>query len=474
MAIPNIMQTGRTGMVAAKVGIATSGHNIANANTEGYSRQRIQTETAASQEGSYGKNYIGSGTFLNRVERVNDQYIEKQIRTAQRDLSNSEEKEIALKQLEDIFNEMGGEGLNRLVTRFFNEFRRLSDEPESPAVRQSLREATKAMVNDFHRLRKEVVEVRTHLDSRIEGSALEINSLLGEVAQLNRSIRDAGTTGAIPNDLLDKRDLAIKKLNSYMDITTHLESNGNVNIDLKGVGPIIIGDRPERFYVERTQADAEGKPENAFDLRCTSGTQATLTHTLSGGKMGALLEVRDKVLSTVLHRLDELAFGLTHAVNQVHEVGVTPSGAYQISFFKPMYDRDRAAEFINLSDDILANVNNIATAVIPDAPGDNRVALAISRLQGQRFLDNGYASPDEWYNSIVSDVGIASSRNRFALNQQKDIVTQLSKVRDQISGVSIDEETANLMQFQHAFDASAKVIQVADDMLKTVLALKRD
>jgi flagellar hook-associated protein 1 FlgK len=123
---------------------------------------------------------------------------------------------------------------------------------------------------------------------------------------------------------------------------------------------------------------------------------------------------------------------------------------------------------------VKASVNNIATGLVPDAPGDNRVAIGISRLQNEKLVDHGNATLDEWYNSIVSDVGVANQRNRFALNQQKDIMTQLGKIRDQISGVSIDEETTNLLQFQHVFDASAKVIQVADELLKTVLSLKRD
>lgn len=474
MAIPNIMQTGRSGMMASKAGIATTGHNISNASTEGYSRQRVQTETTEPRGGQFGKNMIGTGTRISRVERSNDQYVEKQIRLAQRDLSHSEEKDLALKQIEDIFNELGGDGLNRMVSRFFNEFRRLSDEPENPAVRQSVREASKAMVNDFHRLRKEVDEVRRHLDARIEGSALEANSLLSEIANLNRGIRESEVAGTAPNDLLDKRDVALKRLNSFMDIATHKDNHGNINVDLRNVGPLITGDTPEKFFLERSPADDQGKPEQAFDLKTTGSAHAVITHQLQGGKLGALFEVRDKVLSTVLSRLDELAYGLTNAVNRVHETGVTPTGATEVSFFKSLYDRDRAAEFISLSDDVASSVNNIATALISNAPGDNRVAIAISRLQSEKFLDGGFASPDEWYNSIVSDVGVASARNRFALNQQKDIMTQLTKVRDQISGVSIDEETANLMQFQHAFDASAKVIQVADDMLKTVLSLKRD
>ena len=229
----------------------------------------------------------------------------------------------------------------------------------------------------------------------------------------------------------------------------------------------------QKFAVERSPADDQGKPENAFDVRTTASAKGNVTHQLKGGKVGALLEVRDGVLSTIQARLDELAYTLTTAVNDIHQQGFTRTGAQGVGFFKALGQEDRAAEFLELSDEVKANVNNISAAAEPDAPGDNRIAIAISTLQGGKLMNNGRSTMDDWYNSIVSDVGVASAKNKFGMNQQRDIMTQLNKMRDQISGVSIDEETANLMQFQHAFDASAKVIQIADECLKTVLELKR-
>ncbi len=130
-------------------------------------------------------------------------------------------------------------------------------------------------------------------------------------------------------------------------------------------------------------------------------------------------------------------------------------------------------ENMSLNKEILKDVGLIAAASQPNSPGDNRIALAISKIQGMQIMGDGNATPDDFYNSMVSDIGIAASKTKSSMNQQKDIQLQLGKMRDQISGVSIDEETTNLLQYQHAFDASAKVIQVADEMLKTVLDLKR-
>lgn len=460
-------------MVAAKAAVATTGHNVANANTEGFSRQRVQTKTDTPRPAGGSKAIVGQGTSISRIERINDEYVEKQVRTAGRDLANMEEKDLVLRQTEDIFNEMNGEGLNRLMSRFFNEFRKLANEPENEAVRQSVREASQAMINDFHRMRKEVEEVRRHIDSRIEGHVSEVNSLAKEVKDLNIKIKAVTMGGAEPNDMLDQRDLLLKKLGTYMDLSMHKDKEGNYSVDVKGVGPLVTGPIAQTFSVNRSPADGLGKPEAAFDVRTSAHANSIVTHQLKGGKLGALLESRDKTLSTVLERIDDLAKSVTDAVNEVHRQGFSKHGAQGIDFFKPVGINHRAAEFIELSDEVKASVNNIATAALPDAPGDNRIAIAISGLQSMRVMNDGKATIDDFYNSIVSDVGVATARNRSAMNQQRDIQNQLGKIRDQISGVSIDEETANLLQFQQAFDASAKVIQVADEMLKTVLELKR-
>lgn len=473
MALPSVFRTGVSGMMASRAAVATTGHNIANAGTEGYSRQRVEMEAAPSRGAVGSKSVIGTGTLISRVGRINDEYIEKQIRNGNRDLAHFEEKDVVMRQVEDVFNEMNGDGLNRLISRFFNDFRRLANEPDSEAIRQSIRESSQALVNDFHRLRHEVEEVRRHIDSRLEGHSREVNSYAEEIRDLNTRIKAIELGGASANDLQDKRDLVMKKLGAYMDLAVHKDEAGNFVVDIRGVGPLVVGPNAEKFSVFRSPADDQGKPEGAYDVKTSASAKGIVTHQIKGGKMGALLEARDKTLSTVLDRLDELALSLSTAVNEIHVQGYNRHGAQGIHFFKPLDLQHRAAEFLELSDEVRASVNNISTAAVPDSPGDNRIAIAISGLQGAKLMNEGRANADDFYNSIVSDIGVAAARNRSGINQQRDIVTQLNKMREQISGVSIDEETTHLMQFQHAYDASAKVIQVADEMLKTVLELKR-
>ena len=472
MAIPRVSTIGISGLNAAKAGIATAGHNITNANTEGYSRQRVVTESESPQGAYHGNTIVGSGARVARVERVNDEYLDKQIRNSFKEVSYHEEKDLALKQLEEIFNEASGEGLNRLVAKFFNDFRRLSQEPENAALRESVRESSIAVTQDFHRLAKELKSVREHIDSRIDASTQEVNSLLQEIAGLNQTIRTHENSGASPNGLLDQRDTALKKLGSYMNISTHKDKSGNLNVDLKGGGPLISSVFPTQLSVARTDLDSNGKASNSLDIYSSGSTPVQITHTLKGGRLGALVEVRDQILSQVTDKLDLLAFQLTTAVNEIHTQGYTLEGTTGVSYFNSLDTVERASEFIEVSAEISESSKNIAAAAIPGAPGDNRMALAIANLQSSKIMDQGRIGVDDWYNSMVSQVGIASAQNQFALNQEKDVLTQLNRMREHVSGVSIDEETAQLMQFQHAFDASAKVVQIADEMLKTIISMK--
>jgi flagellar hook-associated protein 1 FlgK len=475
MALSNVFQSGKSGMTTAKAGIATAGHNIANASTEGFSRQRAVSEAQVTQQlAGQGGPYHGQGSKLARIERINDNYLEKQLREGGRDVSYNEEKQMFLGQVEDVFNEMNGDGLNRLVARFFNDFRKLSGDPSSEAIRQAVRESSQAMVSDFNRLRSEVEAIRSHIDTRVDGNMKELTSFAKELSELNNKIRVAEIQGNDANDLQDRRDMVIKKMNTLVDISVTKDNNGMVNVDVRGIGPIVTGPNFETYHVGRAPEQPEmGSAANALQIARSAHSNEYITDHFKNGKLGALIETRDKSVSMVLDRLDQLAFSVANAVNELHEKGFTADGKTGVSFFNQMNGPDGAARRLSLSQDIRSSVGNIAVGLQPGAPGDNRNALAISNLQNIHLFNGGRTTADDFYNSIVSDIGVASARNNETLTQNRSILSQLGKMRDQVSGVSIDEETTNLMQFQHAFDASAKVIKTADEMLDTVLSLRR-
>ena len=215
MALPNLMQIGNSGMILAKAGISTAGHNITNANTPGFSRQKIVSQSNIVTDPST-RLQLGHGSQLSKVERLNDTYLENQLRNSFKEISHFEEKNISLKQLEDVFNEMSGDGLNRMIGNFFNQFRALASQPESEILRESLRESTLSMISDFHRLNREVLEVQAHLDMKIEGYLEEVNGDAQALMKINEQIlKLESTKSGDPNDLLDRRDLILKTLGFF-------------------------------------------------------------------------------------------------------------------------------------------------------------------------------------------------------------------------------------------------------------------
>jgi flagellar hook-associated protein 1 FlgK len=418
-----------------------------------------------------GKATVGTGTTVSRIDRVNNDYIDRQIRSTGRDLAHAEEREVILKQTEDIFNEMSGEGLNRLMSKFFNDFRKLSNEPENLALREAVRESAQAMINDFRRMKVQLGDVRSHVDARIENYVREANQISREISDLNTKIRQVEISGGSPNDILDKRDLALKKLGSIVDVSAYQNQDGAFMVDLRGLGPLVTGGDAEQFSTLRTSGSEDGKMDNTVDVFAGSNGGQPITSRLRTGKLGALIQTRDETISTLSNKMDAIAFELSRAVNEIHRMGYTRDGGTQVDFFRPIDSPRGAADQLMLSDAIRSNAGNIAAAGQPDAPADNRVALAIAGIQGLRIMDGGAGTIDDFFNSIISEVGVAANQNRSAVNQNRDIMTQLGKMREQVSGVSIDEETTQLMQYQHAFDASARVIRVADELMKTVLRL---
>jgi flagellar hook-associated protein 1 FlgK len=472
MSSVNIFNTGKSGLFANRAALATTGHNIANVNTEGYSRQRA--EQVAANPVQIGTTVFGTGVRLQQIQRINDEYLTRQIANESKMQGDYEETDMALAQAENVFNELGNAGLNRLVAKFFNEFRKLGNEPESEALRATVREAADQLIGDFKRISRTLKDVQKNIDIRIEANVREVNALTQRIASLNEDIKRMELAGGNAGDLRDSRDNAIKKLSTIADIHVATSERGELTISIQNVGPLLSGQLFNKMSVGTAKANPEtGQPEGGYRILLENVGTPDITDKLQLGRLGGLVQSRDKYIGTALKRLDELAYQFSTKINQIHSQGFNLAGATGINFFKTPAHMANAAEEMSLSNEVRQDSNAIATALVPDAPGDNRLVQLIARLQHERLMSNGHATFDDHYNATVADLATITQKNKQVLEHQTHIIDQLNKFRESISGVSLDEETTNLMQFQHAFDASARVIKVADEMLDTVLNLRR-
>ncbi|MEW6056016.1 MAG: flagellar hook-associated protein FlgK [Bdellovibrionota bacterium] len=472
MSSVNIFNTGKSGLFASRSALATTGHNISNVNTEGYSRQRVEQVSAPPAQ--IGNTVYGTGTWVKNVHRINDEYLTRQIGNEMKLMGQYEETDIALSQAEAVFNEIGNAGMNRLIAKFFNEFRKLGNEPESEALRATVRESSEQLIGDFKRISRNIREIQKNIDTRIDANVRQANELVQRIAKINEEIKRYEVKGGQAADLRDARDVAVKKLSNIIDVGVATNEKGEFTISVAGIGPLVSGSLFNKIYTQSAKANDEtGQPENSLNIYLENLVSPNITHKLKTGKLGGLVDTRDKLLGGAMKRIDELAFTFASKINQIHREGYNISGGTGVNFFKEPEKINQAAELIQLSDQVRKDANNIATALAPDSPGDNRLVQFIAKLQHAKVVGNGSSTLDDYYNATVADLATVTQKNKQVLEHQGYIIGQLEKFRESVSGVSLDEETTNLVQFQHAFDASAKVIKVADEMLDTVLSIRR-
>jgi flagellar hook-associated protein 1 FlgK len=204
-----------------------------------------------------------------------------------------------------------------------------------------------------------------------------------------------------------------------------------------------------------------------------TGTPANITDQITGGRIGGALQVRDQVIEGLLDQADKMAYTLAKEVNAAHIEGFDKYGKSGVLFFDMPTDMKGSAASISINKTVFNDVGRIAAASKPNAPGDNTVANVISSLQYRQVMDGGTATMDDFYNTQVGQVGALTQRAIKAQESQKNMMSQLTNIRESISGVSLDEETTKMIEFQKAYDASARLIRTADEMFDTVLNLKR-
>jgi len=469
----NMFNIGKSGLMVSKQSMTTTGHNIANVNTEGFSRQNV--DQTAGPVHTNGRLTFGTGAWSKAVTRVSDEYLERRIQGEAKNFANVEEKDIYLQQTEQIFNESNNEGLNQIGTRFFNEFRKLSSDPSNTAMRASVREASAQLSGDIKRMDRELKEVSRNIDARIEGYVREVNSLAKELGELNLLIEKAELGGGSAPDLKDKRDLTLKKLGAMADISTSQDESGRISVTLAGKVTLVAGESITPLEVMRTPPNPEsGKKEGSVDIFVREPVPTKLTDKIKTGRLGGLLEVRDQDIAAAQDRINTIAYTISKEVNNLHRQGFGLDGLSGRNFFQEPVNKDTAAEMMRLSSEIENSLDAVAAAKDPLAQSDNRMAVALSGLGDLKgTMGDAQSTILDSYNGMVSELAVKTGANKKSLVFQKDVLTQLDNVRESLVGVNLDEETANLVRFQHAYAASAKVLSVADENLQTVLSTFR-
>lgn len=466
------LNVGSQSLQASRQGVDTAGHNIANAHTEGFSRQRVNLEQVHPSQ-SKGV-IIGNGVFVKNITRAHDKFIERQLNQANQDYGKSNARYEAMKPIEEIYSPALHSSVSDELDAFFGSLQDLANFPEEVTVRSSVRESAQSLVNSFQRNDRLLRGYRNDLDERISGEVLDVNNTIAEIAELNVAIKTLQTPhDPEASDLMDRQDLLIRNLSESIDINYYRSDQGMV----------VIRGPEETLLVERglaAQVKVKKNPNNAMmhDIVVENGSvdkEAVISRPGYNGRLIGLVEVRDQTLPELIHSNNRMAFEFANHFNNIHRAGFGLKEYTESTgrdFFNISDSVDIAAQTIGIHDLINEDLNSISVASTPFAPGDNVLVNDLLRLKERPLMD-GDATFNDFYANYVGVFGlelVRSDQNKMA-NQA--LVDDLKERKEAISGVSMDEEAMNLMKWQANFAASSRVITTIDEMMETVLSMKR-
>jgi flagellar hook-associated protein 1 FlgK len=454
-----ILNMGKEALAAQQMGINITGHNISNVNTEGYSRQRVTLETDIPVSNYSGQ--VGTGVNATQVLRVYDRFVGVQINNENQELGRWEARKSGLERVEAIFDESDGYGLNQAMSEFWNAWQDLANNPSGLSERTALLEKGTSLTTMFQRMHGDLEQAQKEIDSNIGGAVEQINSLSGQIADLNKKIFDVEALGQYANDYRDKRDLLLKELSYQIDISAFDNDVGQVTVVTSGGQPLVTGDN---FQSLSTQAGAGGLQNVIWNDG--HGSAVDITDNIAGGKLKGWIEVRDVAISDYMTQLNDLAGAVISEVNNIHSSGFgLQDSVGGRAFFAGADASDIAVDTV-----IAGDLNLIAAAGnVGGSAGDNENAIAIANMQNELLMNGNSVTFDGFYNSLVSEVGSAVNTASSSYAHQSEMVTQLENYRESVSGVSLDEEMVNLVKFQHAYEAAAKLVSTVDELLDTVI-----
>lgn len=435
--LSSVLNTALTAMSANQFGLAVASNNVANANNPDYARQRLLTEPAGPDGGQWS---IGMGVRVVGVQALRDQLVEVRWRQALSGQSHADTLSSRLSDIEGQFNDSGGTGLLQKITDFFNSFQALSQDPASLPFREQVRSSANALIQGIHDRDQYLAQTKANADRAISSDVDQVNSLASQIADLTRQIKneEAGTTA---NDLRDRRGALVKELSKY--VTVNELDSGDYQITTQDNHLLVFNDTT--------------KPLTAADVTSSIGRS-----------LQAEVEVLDSYVPKYSAALDQLAYEISQQVNSVHSAAYDLNGNTGINFFNPLASASGAARLISLSSDVAGDTTKIAASTNPTG-NDNGAAIALGNLIHANVFSGG--SVTDQYGNLVFSIGSESATAQSNQNEEQALVTQLDNRRQSISGVSIDEETAQIAQFQRAYQASAQLIQTVDNLLDITLGL---
>jgi flagellar hook-associated protein 1 FlgK len=515
------------GLYTAQRSLDTVNHNINNVNTPGYSRQQV-VQTASKPVGVYdGSGMVGTGSDVTSVRRIRDEYLDYKYWSENVSYGEWEAKRIALADLEAVFNEPSDSGFTTVMNEFFNSLQELAKDPSSSAVRSLVREKGVTLAKYFNSTAAQLEKLQSDINYRIKTKVLEVNSYADQIAQLNKQIYTAELDGNTANDLRDQRTVLVDKMSRIVNIEANEVTVGKLPdgkddkhfiITLSGKAIVNHFETSELALVQRNSSQQVNAEDisNLYDIQWKDGNSLEI----KGGELKGYLDVRDgnegeigpngirspqfKGIPYYIKKLNEFvrtfakAFnegivGSTNGSGHADGYGLDADGdgpaeaSTGIRFFtrldsfgnpessstfipsgstdahiEAIYNTLTAKNF-TVSGDVISDYNTIAASSSAQEAGNIENLNAIIKMRHDPLMFSEGA-PEDFIKSLVSNLGVDSQQSVRYSKSQQSIVSQVESRRLSDSGVSLDEEMANLVRYQHAYNAAAKMVSTMSEV----------
>lgn len=442
------LETVKQALDAQQFALSITQRNVANASQESYTRQEAVFADVTA---------VGGAAVS--IAAARDRYIDASICKELQSYGKQQAAYEALQQIDALFKENSGQGLQQALSGFFNSFSSLSTNPEDWTLRQQVLYKAAALTAEFHRMYGGLQRVQSSVDHSVKSAVEEINSLTSEIAELNKRIASAsGSEEAF--GLRDERQRILENLSGLIDLSSYEAENGSIAVMTLQGGLLAIGN--ESFDLETALI-----PGSGFQgVRCNG---QDITETLQSGKLSGLVGMRDQIAG-YLSALDEIAAAIATRVNEQHAEGLDLDGNPGENFFSFGPDASiPAAGAARLIEAALSDPRKVAAAASEGGMGSNENAMLLFDIRDEILFSSSAETLSQFYAGLVYRIGADEQAAADEAAVQTAVLEQLKNNRGALSGVNLDEEAVNLIKYQKAYQASARFATVLESLSDEVL-----
>ena len=502
------LETSKRGLYTQQSALYTTGHNVANANTEGYSRQRVNMEATLGYPGiglqsPTTPGNIGTGVQASSIQRMRDQFTDRQYRQETNRLGYWEATSKSIAQMEDVMSEPSEYGINQSFTDFWESMQDVINQPKDAASRQVFLSKGEALAESFNYMDTQLKLIQGNFGNELNVSTKEVNSILKQIASLNEQIQAVEPNGYLPNDLYDARDVLIDQLNEYLPVSiSTVTSGGNalaiaegsVTVTLNGI-TLVDGNKYVKLQAQDTDAlEITGEepltPFQQFgfsELKKATAHEAdekndqvtynaeTLNYSDLEPFKGKLISIIDSfgfddgngkaggLYTDVIGQLNELVSTFVKEFNAVHKAGYGLDGSTGVAFFD---ETGLTAATIKMA---ITSTDQVAASTKLGEVGNNENINNLAKLNETTWPTIKNGTFQSYYASIIGDVAVKGQEaNRMEYNSVT-LRLQIENNRASMTSVSLDEEMTNMITFQQAYNANARMVTVVDECLEKII-----